>query len=68
VDSFEAVLRDQVADARRQLAAARQARDYDGIKSYGLRLQYLLEIAEEYRVALSEEPDSGAGPVDPGGV
>jgi len=52
VGEFEAVLRAQVADARRLLAAAREARDYAGIRSFGLRLRYLLEIAGEHQVQL----------------
>ena len=52
---FETVLRAQVADTRRGLMAARAARDYDAIRSYGLRLRYLLDIAEEHRVELPED-------------
>lgn len=66
---FEAVLREQVAQARRALAAAREARDYDGIKSYGLRLRYLLAIAEEHRVELPEDESPGAAAAgETGGV
>lgn len=67
---FEAVLRAQVADARRELAAARGARDYDGIKSFGLRLRYLLDIAEEHRVELLEDmaPEMTPGPPNEDGV
>ncbi len=52
---FETVLRAQIADTRRGLTAARAARDYDAIRSYGLRLRYLLDIAEEHRVELPED-------------
>ena len=52
VGEFEAVLREQVAAARRELAVAREVRDYAGIRSFGLRLRYLEEIAEENRVEL----------------
>jgi len=70
VGEFEAVLRAQVAAARRELAAAREAHDYAGIKSYGLRLRYLLEIAEEHGLTVpeDEEPDTGAGPASSDGV
>lgn len=54
VEGFEAVLREQIAAARRELAAAREVCDYDGVRSYGLRLTYLLQIAEENRVELAE--------------
>lgn len=66
VGEFETVLRAQVADARRELAAARVARDYPGIKSFGLRLRYLLEIAEEHRVELPGDgsPEDGAALMD----
>lgn len=59
---FEAVLRAQVAQARLDLVAARAARDYAGIRSFGLRLRYLLEIAEEHGVELPEPetPDGAA--------
>lgn len=67
---FEAVLRAQVADARRELAAARRSRDYPGIKSFGLRLRYLLEIAEEHRVDVPEDsaPQAATGLPDRDGV
>lgn len=52
VGEFEAVLRAQIADAGRALATAREARDYAGIRSVGLRLRYLLDIAEEHQVEL----------------
>lgn len=52
VGEFEAVLRAQVADARRLLAVAREARDYAGIRSFGSRLRYLLEIAQEHQVEM----------------
>lgn len=52
---FEAVLRAQVAEARRELAVARGARDYPGIRSLGLRLRYLLEIAEENGVQVPSD-------------
>lgn len=51
---FETVLRAQVAAARRELAIARGARDYPGIRSCGLRLRYLLDIAEEHGVEVPE--------------
>jgi hypothetical protein len=60
VGEFEAVLREQVVAARRELAAARTARDYAGIKSFGLRLRYLLEIAQEHHVSLPEDEQSDA--------
>lgn len=69
VGEFEAVLRAQVAQARHQLTAAREARDYDGIKSYGLRLRYLLAIAEEHHVQLPEDESPGAAAAgETGGV
>lgn len=52
---FEAVLRAQIADARRALAAAREARDFAGIRSFGLRLHYLLELAEDHGVPLPQD-------------
>lgn len=56
---FQVVLREQVAAARRELAAARAARDYTGIRSCGLRLRYLLDIAEEHHVELPEGDTPG---------
>lgn len=56
---FQVVLREQVAAARRELAVARAARDYAGIRSCGLRLRYLLEIAEEHHVELPERDTPG---------
>ncbi|MBS2964271.1 hypothetical protein KGA66_14520 [Actinocrinis puniceicyclus] len=66
---FEAVLRAQVAEARHRLAAARADRDYAGIKSYGQRLRYLLDIAAEHQVELpgDDAPQDRAVP-GPGGV
>lgn len=58
---FEAVLRAQIAAARRELAAARETRDYPGIRSFGLRLRYLLDIAEEHGVELPEAGSLGSG-------
>jgi hypothetical protein len=58
VGEFEEALRAQVAQARRELAAARRERDYAGIKTFGLRLRYLLDIAAEHQV---EVPDATAG-------
>ncbi len=55
---FEAVLHAQVAEARRQLTAAREARDYAGVRAYGSRLRYLLDIAAEHRAELT--PDEAA--------
>lgn len=51
---FETVLRAQIAATRRELVVARGARDYPGIRSFGLRLRYLLDIAEEHGVEVSE--------------
>jgi hypothetical protein len=70
VGEFEAVLRAQIAETRRGLAAARAARDYEGIKTCGLRLRYLLDIAEEHGVEVSEAPapKPGASRTDEGGV
>lgn len=62
VGGFEAVLREQVAAARRELAAAREVRDYPGIRSCGLRLNYLLAIAEEHRVQLPEDDVPSGAP------
>jgi hypothetical protein len=60
VGEFEAVLRAQVAEARGALAAARESRDYAGIRSYGLRLRYLLAIAEEHNVQVEDESPGAA--------
>lgn len=70
VGEFETVLRAQVADTRRGLAVAREARDYEGIKSCGLRLRYLLDIAEEHGVEVAEDPapKPGVSRADEGGV
>ena len=67
---FEAVLRAQVADARRELAAAREARDRDGIRSCGLRLRYLLDIAAEHGVELPGDraPQTRTGGTDEDGL
>jgi hypothetical protein len=62
VGEFEAVLRAQVAEARRELAAAREVRDYPGIRSFGLRLRYLLEIAQEHRVQVPGDDTPGGAP------
>jgi hypothetical protein len=51
---FEAVLRAQVVEARRELESARALRDYAGVKSFGLRLRYLLDIAAEHGVDVPE--------------
>lgn len=61
VGEFEAVLRAQVAQARRDLASARAGRDYAGIRSFGLRLRYLLAIAEEHRIEVPEDDAPGDG-------
>ena len=69
VGEFEAVLRAQIAEARRELKAARECRDYDGIRSHGLRLRYLLAIAEEHHVELPDEESPGAAAAgETGGV
>jgi hypothetical protein len=69
VGEFEVALREQVVAASRELAAARAARDYAGIKSFGLRLRYLLEIAQEHHVQLpeDEQPDAPQAAADQGG-
>jgi hypothetical protein len=61
VGEFSVVLRGQVAAARRALAAAREARDHAGIVSHGLRLRYLLQIAEEHGVDLPDGDTPGGG-------
>lgn len=66
VGEFEATLRAQIADAHRSLATARAARDYAGIRSFGLRLGYLLEIAEEQRVQLPPDGSPGSAVGDGG--
>lgn len=63
---FEAVLRTQIADARRALALAREARDYSGIRSFGLRLRYLLDIAEEHQVPVPQDEPHGDAATDRG--
>lgn len=66
---FENELRTQVGQARRELTAAREARDDAGIKSYGLRLRYLLQIAEEHHVELDQDESPGAAAAnETGGV
>ena len=59
VGEFQVVLREQVAAARRELVLARAARDYAGIRSCGLRLRYLLDIAAEHHVELPEGDTPG---------
>jgi len=51
VDTFAAVLRGQIATGRRDLERARGARDWAGVRSCGLRLRYLLDMAAEQRIA-----------------
>jgi hypothetical protein len=50
VGEFAAVLRQQIVAARQELEAAREAGEPAGIKSYGLRLRYLLDVAEEHHI------------------
>jgi hypothetical protein len=66
VGEFGATPRAQIADARRALAHAREARDYAGIRSFGLRLRYLLEIAGEHRVQLPPDEARGDASADGG--
>lgn len=70
VGEFEAVLRAQVTQARRDLAAVRASRDHAGIRSVGLRLRYLLKIAEEQQVEVPRDEGAGTARVatDQGGV
>ena len=59
VGEFASTLRAQITAARAELEAARAGRDFEGIRSCGLRLRYLLDIAEEHRI----DPDQ-AGETD----
>ena len=56
MDGFAGLLRAQIAATRSRLEAARAGRDYPGIRSVGLRLRYLLEMAQDRGI----DPDRGA--------
>ena len=61
MEQFAAVLRGQIAAGRADLERARGARDWAGVRSCGLRLRYLLDMAEQQQVAED-------GPAMPGTV
>ncbi|MEV0533613.1 hypothetical protein [Kitasatospora sp. NPDC050463] len=61
-DVFDEELREQLAEARRMRARAREAGDEDGVQAYAGRVTQLLRIAAHYgiavvRVADEEEED-----------
>ncbi|MFI5530236.1 hypothetical protein ACIA8O_16985 [Kitasatospora sp. NPDC051853] len=56
-DVFDQELRDQLAEARRELALARTAGDDDGVQAYQGRVRQLLRIAGQYGIALAPATD-----------
>ncbi len=60
VGEFASTLRAQITAARAQLEAARGGRDFEGVRSAGLRLRYLLEIAEEHLIDPDEAGTASA--------
>ncbi|MGK4584530.1 hypothetical protein [Kitasatospora sp. HPMI-4] len=56
-DVFAEELRDQLAQARLDLAAAREAGDDDGADAYRGRITALLRIAARHSIKVAREPD-----------
>ncbi|MDH6579463.1 hypothetical protein [Kitasatospora sp. MAP5-34] len=60
-DVFGQELRDQLAQARVELAAARAAQDEDGVEAYRGRITGLLRIAARHGVDLPHTAEEEAG-------
>ncbi|WP_441248697.1 hypothetical protein [Kitasatospora sp. McL0602] len=56
-DVFEQELSDQLAQARRELAAARAAGDPEGVDAYRGRITGLLHIAARHGITLPHTPE-----------
>ena len=57
---FAAVLRAQITDARTELGQARESKDLEGIRSLGLRLRYLLEVAADNGIDTDDAAGTGS--------
>ncbi|MFE7564142.1 hypothetical protein [Kitasatospora sp. NPDC057500] len=56
-DVFDEELREQLADARRLRALAREAGDEDGAQAYAGRITQLLRIAAHHGIAVEHSAD-----------
>ncbi|MFB7666748.1 hypothetical protein ACFC1R_22820 [Kitasatospora sp. NPDC056138] len=56
-DVFAQELRDQLAQARLDLAAAHEAGDEDGVEAYRGRITSLLRIAARHSIKVAREAD-----------
>ncbi|MGW2377686.1 MULTISPECIES: hypothetical protein [Kitasatospora] len=54
---FDQELREQLAQARQDLAAARAAGDADGVQAYEGRVASLLRLAAQHGIDLPHSPD-----------
>ncbi|MEV0536270.1 hypothetical protein [Kitasatospora sp. NPDC050463] len=54
---FDQELREQLAQARKELAAARTAEDADGVQAYEGRIAGLLRLAAQHGIALPPSAD-----------
>ena len=60
-DVFAEELRDQLAQARRELASARAAQDEDGVEAYRGRITGLLHIAARHGIDLPHTAEEEEG-------
>ncbi|MFG3049338.1 hypothetical protein ACGFZP_00080 [Kitasatospora sp. NPDC048239] len=58
---FDQELREQLAQARKELAAARADGDADGVQAYEGRIAGLLRLAAQHGIALPHTADEARG-------
>ncbi|MGW7448429.1 hypothetical protein [Kitasatospora sp. NPDC054795] len=56
-DVFDQELREQLAEARRRRASAREADDEDGAQAYAGRVTHLLRIAAHHGIEVAPTPE-----------